>query len=345
MKHTINMMSSATSVKGQGVGSAYMEQVKLVREGLADKFDVYENARMSADITHYHTINPNYLLMKNKRCKNGTSVCYVHFVPETVEESLNLPKLAKAVFYKYMLKFYRSMEHIVVVNPYFIDVLEKYGIPREKVTYIPNFVDKEMFHPLSREKKLNVRRHFHIPEDKFVVLCAGQLQVRKGAFDFLECARRMPDVLFVWAGGFSFGRMTDGYSELAKVVKNPPPNVKFTGIVDRENMNKLYNACDVMALLSFDELFPMTILEAMCVNVPILLRDLPIYNNILFDFYYRENDIDGFVRELQKLRADKSYYEQGVENSKRGNQFYSKEHVLQMWDEFYTSILPDSGEK
>ena len=339
MKHTINMMSSATSVKGQGVGSAYMEQVKLVREGLADKFDVYENARMSADITHYHTINPNYLLMKNKRCKNGTSVCYVHFVPETVEESLNLPKLAKAVFYKYMLKFYRSMEHIVVVNPYFIDVLEKYGIPREKVTYIPNFVDKEMFHPLTREKKLNVRRHFHIPEDKFVVLCAGQLQVRKGAFDFLECARRMPDVLFVWAGGFSFGRMTDGYSELAKVVKNPPPNVKFTGIVDRENMNKLYNACDVMALLSFDELFPMTILEAMCVNVPILLRDLPIYNNILFDFYYRENDIDGFVRELQKLRADKSYYAQGVENSKRGNQFYSKEHVLQMWDEFYTSIL------
>lgn len=36
-KKTINMMSQATSVKDQGVGSAYIEQVKLVREGLSDK--------------------------------------------------------------------------------------------------------------------------------------------------------------------------------------------------------------------------------------------------------------------------------------------------------------------
>lgn len=338
-KKTINMMSAATSVKGQGVGSAYMEQVKLVREGLADKFEVFENARMAADITHYHTINPDYLLLKNRRCRNGTSVCYVHFVPETVEQSLNMPRLAKKIFYKYMLRFYHSMEHIVVVNPYFIDVLEKYGIPRERVTYIPNFVDTEQFHPLSPEERANARRQFQISEDKFVVLCAGQLQVRKGAFDFLECAKKMPDVQFVWAGGFSFGRMSDGYSELAKVVKDPPPNVKFLGIVEREDMNKIYNAADVMALLSFDELFPMTILEAMCVNVPILLRDLPIYNNILFDFYDKENDVDGFVRELEKLRDDQAYYAQGVENSKRGNAFYEKSHVLEMWDEFYTSIL------
>ena len=102
--------------------------------------------------------------------------------------------------------------------------------------------------------------------------------------------------------------MSDGYNELVKVVKNPPKNVKFTGIIDREKMNLVYNSADVMTLLSFDELFPMTILEAMCVNIPILLRDLPIYNNILFDFYYREKDVDGFVRELEKLRTDKDYY-------------------------------------
>ncbi|MGK0467679.1 MAG: 1,2-diacylglycerol-3-alpha-glucose alpha-1,2-galactosyltransferase, partial [Clostridium sp.] len=30
----INMLSSADKVKGQGVGSAYLEQVNLVRNGL-----------------------------------------------------------------------------------------------------------------------------------------------------------------------------------------------------------------------------------------------------------------------------------------------------------------------
>mgnify|MGYP000799103719 CR=1 FL=1 len=38
-KTTINMMSSATSVKGQGVGSAYIEQVGLVSSELSDKFE------------------------------------------------------------------------------------------------------------------------------------------------------------------------------------------------------------------------------------------------------------------------------------------------------------------
>lgn len=342
-KKTINMVSQATSVKGQGVGSAYMEQVKLVREGLGDKFEVYENAHMAADITHYHTINPQYLMQKKWRTRKGTSVCYVHFVPETVEQSLKIPKSARKIFYSYMLKFYKSMDHLVVVNPYFIDVLEKYGISREKVTYIPNFVDTEQFHPISAEKKAKVRKKLGIDENAFVVMCAGQLQVRKGAFDFLKCAELMPDVQFVWAGGFSFGRMSDGYSELAKVVKNPPSNVKFLGIIEREDMNKVYNAADVMALLSYDELFPMTILEAMCVHTPILLRDLPIYNNILFDFYYRETSVEGFVKELTRLRDDSEYYAAGVENSARGNAFYEKNHVLEMWDEFYTSILKEEN--
>ncbi|MCM1298050.1 MAG: glycosyltransferase family 4 protein [Firmicutes bacterium] len=338
-KKTINMQSQATSVKGQGVGSAYMEQVKLVKEGLSDKFEIYENAHIAADITHYHTFNPTYFLLKNWRCRKGTSVCYVHTLPETMDKSVKLPKWARKIFYAYMIKFYKIMEHLVVVNPYFIDALENYGIKREKVTYIPNFVDTERFHPISAEEKSAARKKFGLPEDKFTVLCAGQLQVRKGAFDFLKCAELLPDVQFVWAGGFSFGLISDGYKELSRVVEDPPHNVKFLGIVEREDMNLVYNAADVMFLPSYDELFPMTILEAMCVNMPILLRELPIYENILFDFYYGESDVEGFVKAISRLKDDSGYYSKGAENAKRGNGFYEKSNVLKMWDDFYTSVL------
>ena len=338
-KKTINMVSMATSVKGQGVGSAYMEQVKLVKEGLSDKFEIYENAHMAADITHYHTFNPTYFLLKKWRCRKGTSVCYVHTLPETMEKSIKLPKLAKKIFYAYIIKFYKIMEHLVVVNPYFIDALENYGVKRERVTYIPNFVSTEQFHPLSADEKGMARDKLGIPRDKFTVLCAGQLQVRKGAFDFLKCAELMPEVQFVWAGGFSFGAISDGYNELKKVVENPPHNVKFLGIVEREDMNLVYNAADVMFLPSYDELFPMTVLEAMCVNMPVVLRELPIYENILFDFYREAEDVEGFVELLQKLQDDKGFYQKCAEDSKKGNEFYTKEHILQMWDEFYCSVL------
>ena len=337
------MMSQATSVKGQGVGSAYMEQVALVREGLSESFEIYENAKMQADITHYHTFNLGYYLSRKQRCRKGVSVCYVHTLPETLDKSLKLPKPARKIFYKYVIAFYKSMQHLVVVNPYFIDALEKYGVAREKVTYIPNFVSTEQFHPLSREEKLSCRDKYGISREKFVVLCAGQLQVRKGAFEFLQIAEKMPDVQFVWAGGFSFGLISDGYKELSKVVENPPPNVKFLGIVERENMNEVYNLADVMFLPSFDELFPMTILESMCANIPVLLRDLDIYPNILFDFYYKASDNDGFIAELNKLMTDSDYYRRGVEMSVKGNRFYEKGHILKMWDDFYTSVLKSGG--
>ena len=128
-------------------------------------------------------------------------------------------------------------------------------------------------------------------------------------------------------------------------MENPPSNLKLLGMIERENMNEVYNLGDVMFLPSFEELFPMTILEAMCAHVPILLRDLDIYNDILFDFYSKTDGIDGFIAELVKLRDDKEYYSLCVENSKRGNEFYSKEHVTKMWDEFYTKVLDSIPKK
>ena len=56
----INMFSQADSVKGQGVGSAYNELIKLLRTHLVDEFYVTINKYGNSDLTHYHTINPTY---------------------------------------------------------------------------------------------------------------------------------------------------------------------------------------------------------------------------------------------------------------------------------------------
>jgi len=233
------------------------------------------------------------------------------------------------------------MDYLVVVNPYFIDLLKKYGIERDKVVYIPNYVDDSMFFPVSAEEKLSLRDQYGISRDKFTIMCAGQLQTRKGIFDFVETAKQMPDKQFIWAGGFSFGKITDGYSEIKAIVDNPPENVKFLGILDREKMNGIYNMADVMFLASFEELFPMTILEAMNCGVPLLLRDLDIYENILFDFYQKGSSVGDFVAIINRLAEDKDYYQMAVEQSYKGHIFYSKEHVSDMWKNFYLRIASE----
>lgn len=326
------MLSSADKVAGQGVGSAYLEQVNLVREGASDLFDIYINSHKKCDIVHVHTVDLwNYFKM-NK----GVSVCYVHFLPDTLDGSIKLPRFAFNVFKKYVTKFYNKADHLVVVNPIFIDDLVKFGIDREKITYIPNYVSREKFY--KKDASL-IRKKYNISNDAFVVLGVGQVQTRKGVMDFIDVANKMPDTTFVWCGGFSFGRITDGYDELKKIYENPPKNVIFTGIVPREEMNDMYNMADLLFMPSYNELFPMSILEAINSSKPLLLRDLDLYKDILFEKYMKGTNNDEFVSKLNDLKNDKKLYDKYSKLSNEISEFYSKEHVLEIWKEFYQSIV------
>src|SRR5699024_906030 len=122
----------------------------------------------------------------------------------------------------------------------------------------PNVVSEKNFYPLGKEEKRKAREKYGIRPEAFTILCAGQLQRRKGVFDFLDVAEKMPECQFVWAGGFSFGKISEGYEEIKARMENLPENVKFLGLVDREEMNQIYNMADVMFLPSYEELFPMT---------------------------------------------------------------------------------------
>lgn len=335
---TINMLSMAHQVQGQGVLSAHDEQVNLVKQNLSKEFIVIENKLKFCDIMHYHTVNFRYFLSLPLAKLKGITVGYVHFLPETLENSIKLPYLLKKIFYWYVITYYKSMDSLVTVNPYFIKRLAFYGIDEDRVTYIPNFVSSETFYKLELADKRDLREKYNLDKDKFTVLCVGQLQKRKGVIAFIEIAKQLPHIQFAWAGTFAFGKISDGYEQITKIVNNPPSNVTFLGLVDRDKMNEVYNLADVMFLPSYEELFPMTILESMNCGVPILLRDLEIYEDILFDFYLRANDNDSFIKIIENLRNDKDYLEHASTLSFKGHIFYSREHVASMWQEYYTLI-------
>lgn len=341
MPYTINMCSKAESVKGQGVGSATAEAIALVKNGLGKDYRVCVNQHIHADITHIHSVNPSFYLSIPSWKKHGMVVGSVHFLPETVEGSIRMPSFAQKAYYKYIISMYKKMDYLVTVNPVFIEKLARYGINKERVQYIPNFVDEKAFYPVSKHEKRSLRLKYRLSPEKFTVVCAGQLQTRKGVFDFVKCAKKMPEVQFVWAGGFSFGAISDGHAEIKKLMETPPGNVFFLGIVNREEMNDVYNLGDMMFLPSFEELFPMTILEAMNCRLPILVRDLELYRDILFDFYLKSDRVDGFVELISRLRDDQAFYQKASEMSWNGHLFYNKEHVLSMWAQFYRRVAAD----
>lgn len=342
MSRTINMLSGADKVKGQGVLSAYQEQVKLVKKNLNNEYKISVNKLKFCDIMHYHTINLEYYLTLPFTKITSCTVGYVHFLPETLDNSLSIPKLFKDIFYKYVIDFYKNMDFLVTVNPYFIDKLVEYGIPRQKITYIPNYVSNKEFYKLDKEQKKLARKKYGVPTDKFVVVGVGQLQIRKGIFDFIEVAKKMPDTYFIWAGGFSFKQLSEGYKKIKENIQDLPDNIKFLGIVPREQMNQIYNIADIMFLPSYEELFPMTVLESANCKLPIVLRDIELYKSILDGYYLSGKSINDFVNIINSLKDDRNLYIKQMEKSCECAKKYSEENVAKLWRRYYNRIYRKS---
>ena len=56
------MFSSATKVKGQGVGSAYTELINLLKKYYSQELNIEINKFNRVNISHYHTIDPQFYL-------------------------------------------------------------------------------------------------------------------------------------------------------------------------------------------------------------------------------------------------------------------------------------------
>jgi 1,2-diacylglycerol-3-alpha-glucose alpha-1,2-galactosyltransferase len=334
-KIKIRVFSKATTVPGQGVGAAYIEQLNLIQQ--SKRLVVLQPNEPRPDLVHIHTINFRYwlamLFIKIPR------VVYVHFLPSTLSSSIKLPRLFFGILKWYVKVFYKTASHLVVVNPIFIDPLMKMGIKQERIVFIPNYVDESKF--ATKVSNTSIRKQWQFK--RFTVLGVGQVQHRKGVLDFIEVAKKLPAVDFVWAGGFSFKAMTAGYEELKKVMDNPPSNVRFLGIIPREKMNELYHGCDLFFLPSFDELMPMSVLEAAVCDKPILLRDLELYQPVFFKHYLSAHDVDGFVKMIKQLSENKEMYQQSLDHPRWLKNYYRKETILKQWEDFYQEVVNQYG--
>ena len=334
-KIKIRVFSKATTVPGQGVGAAYLEQLNLINH--SKHLVVLQPRERYPDLVHIHTINFRYwlamLFIKIPR------VVYVHFLPSTLSGSLKLPKLFFAILKWYVKVFYNTASHLVVVNPIFIQPLIELGIKKERITFIPNYVDESKFG--IKTSNASIRKQWQFK--RFTVLGVGQVQHRKGVLDFIEVAKKLPNIDFVWAGGFSFKTMTSGYEELKKVMDNPPSNVRFLGIVPREKMNELYHGCDLFFLPSFDELMPMSVLEAAVCDKPILLRDLELYQPVFFKHYLSAHNVDGFVKMIKKLSENKEFYQESLDHPHQLKNYYRKDAILKQWEDYYQEVVNQHG--
>lgn len=342
-KIAVDVLAKRREAESQGVHTATQSLIGLLKSLGEQRYKIYvDRNHKRSDVLIATAVYPRfYLLLKKKR----KTVAMVHFLPETLDESIHLPKFLLDLYKRYVLSFYKRAKALVTVNPFFVEKLVDLGFERERVHAIPNYVSAETFHPLSVREKLSARKEFGIPDSAFVVMGCGQTQPRKGIQDFIAVAEDNPNMTFLWAGGFTFGRLTADYGPIKKMMSSPPPNVRFLGIVPNYRMNLLYNCADVFFMPSYDELFPMTLLEASNVNLPLLVRDLELYKPVLCGKALTGRDNIEFSTELKRLIKDPIYRAESAIKASELAEIYSAENVYSIWDDFLTQVAGRKGEK
>jgi glycosyltransferase involved in cell wall biosynthesis len=174
---------------------------------------------------------------------------------------------------KYCLNKINEKARFTAVGQQVCKELEEIGINKERITYIPNGVDTELFKP-SNDKKI-LRRKFGIPEEHLIFLSLGRLteakQPQKLIDVFSVIEKDIEDVSLVIAGE---GELLEKTKRLVKQKKLK--DVIFLGYVDHEKeAPDLYACSDYYIMTSMYEGLPLTLLEAMASGLPCIVSDIP----------------------------------------------------------------------
>jgi colanic acid biosynthesis glycosyl transferase WcaI len=164
---------------------------------------------------------------------------------------------------------YRKADHITVIAPSFRDNLVSKGVPVEKISIIPNFVDTEFIRPLP---KTNSFAQQHGLSDKFVITHAGNLGYVYDLDTMLNAAALLSsqkDILFLIVGN---GVAKPALEKKAHELKLD--NVRFIPFQPRESLPWLRASSDVQVSLykngAANDSFPSKIYEIMASGRPLL---------------------------------------------------------------------------
>ena len=261
-------------VAKSGVGQAVLHQEETLRRA---GFTPVSSWREKSGVIHLNTVLPDSLFAALLARAMGKKVVYYgHSTREDFRNSFRGSNLLAPLFQKYISLCYGLGDAVLTPTEYSRRILEGYGI-RKPVFSISNGVDTGFFTP-SAEGRRVFRRRFGLAETDKVVISVGHFIERKGLPEFVELARRLPEVRFFWFGHTDLCLVPDS---IRRAIESAPANCSFPGFLSREELRDAYCGADAFAFLSHEETEGIVVLEALACGTPAVLRDIPVYEGWL----------------------------------------------------------------
>jgi glycosyltransferase involved in cell wall biosynthesis len=177
---------------------------------------------------------------------------------------------------------YRQSHHIIVNSPAYLTYLVQRGVPRAKITVVPNGVDPSLFDPNADGKE--IRERWEFSSEEFVVTYAGALGMANDIPTILHAAEQLRGhriKVLLAGGGKERERLECMASDLGL------DNVLFVGPIAKADIPQVLAASDacvatLMPIPMFSTTYPNKVFDYMAAGRPTILA------------------IDGVIREVME---------------------------------------------
>ena len=261
-----------------GIGAAMRHQEAAVRS-LGHR--VVTNPLRSFDVVHLNTPFPDTpLLARWARLWRRPVLVWAHSTEDDFRDSFPGSNRLAPLFRRWIAHLYRRGDVVITPSTYSRELISapKYGLSAP-IRVLSNGVDTGFFRP-DPQARPRLRDSLGLPPEATVVISVGMQLVRKGILDWVEVARAMPEVTFVWYGRTDPRLLT---AEVERALAGAPANALFPGYVRPEQLREAYCGADAFCFLTKEETEGIVLWEALACEIPALVRGIPLYRDAMPD--------------------------------------------------------------
>jgi 1,2-diacylglycerol-3-alpha-glucose alpha-1,2-glucosyltransferase len=293
-----------------GISSSVKHQRKILERR---DIDFNEEPDLESDILDINVPGPRSIFYALRAKRKGIPiVMHTHLTAEEWEGgSFRFTNFLSTPF-KYYLKYtYSLADHLICPSDYNKHLMEDYSSTSK--TVISNGVDKEKLEGFEELREEYLEKYNLEPP---VVFCVGLVLKRKGLKAFIETAREMPELDFVWFGYLHENLKT---RETKNLIESSPENCQFTGYID--DIRGGFAAGDIFFFPTKEENEGISLLEALSCGKPVLIRDIEIYDWLEDGKNCLKADDGDFDEKLEKLKDPDLRDEIGQEALEKSKEF------------------------
>ncbi|KKR21331.1 MAG: Glycosyltransferase [Parcubacteria group bacterium GW2011_GWE2_39_37] len=282
---------------GTGLLSSFRGQKEILNYQNIAFVEEWDN---SCDILQINTpwLKSIYLMKKAKR-QGKKVIVWSHVTAEDVVGVFRFSAPLAPIIKTYLTYAYGLADMVFCPTEYTKSLLVAYGLDQEKMVVLSNGVDLEKYYADMELRDLG-RKKFGL--ENMTIGTVGLVIPRKGTKTFISLAKEFSQYDFIWYGKIYSSMLAEALPE------DLPLNVNFTNYVKDEDVLAAFNALDIFVFPSFEENEGMAILEAAAIGLPIIVRDIPVYEGWLT---HEENCLkassdEDFFRCIKRLAEDQS---------------------------------------